>query len=169
MNDSIGHIVLVGAQREYANQRALAEKAIAQLSNEQLFETLDAEANSVAIIMKHVGGNLHSRWRDFLTTDGEKPDRDRDGEFLTPNDTRATVTAKWEQGWATLEATLQSLRPDDLLTLVSIRGESLPAVQQLYRSLAHTAQHCGQIILLAKHLAGAQWRTLSIPRAQSPR
>lgn len=168
MNDQLGSVVIAGVQREFANQRQLAEKAIAQLSDEHLFALLDAEANSIAIIMKHVGGNLHSRWTDFLTTDGEKPDRKRDEEFIAVTDTRASVTILWERGWNTLDATLQSLSPADLVKPVSVRGEALPAVQQMNRSLAHTAQHCGQIILLAKHLAGAQWRTLSIPRAQSP-
>src|SRR4026208_1055486 len=147
MNDQLGSVVIEGLRREYANQRKLAEKAIAQLKDDQMFGIIDDEANSVAVIMKHVGGNLRSRRTDFLTTDGEKPDRKRDEEFVASRDTRASVTAMWERGWGALDATLETLHPEDLVKPVSVRGEALPAIQQIHRNLAHTAQHCGQIIL----------------------
>jgi Protein of unknown function (DUF1572) len=149
-------------------QRALAEKAAAQVDDAGMFATLDAESNSIAVVMQHVGGNLRSRFTDFLTTDGEKPDRDRDGEFLTvAGQARADVMARWEAGWRTLEHTLGTLRAEDLLRTVTIRGEPMLVVQALGRSLAHVAQHAGQVVLLAKHQAGERWQTLSIARGQS--
>lgn len=167
MNDPIGVTLITDVAREFANQRRLAERAIAQLSDQQLFQPLDADANSVAVIMKHVGGNLRSRWTDFRTTDGEKPDRNRDGEFEGADETRASVEGTWQTGWARLEAALASLTPEDLLNEIRIRGEPHSVIQALNRSLAHTAQHVGQIILVAKHLRGAEWQTLSIPRGKS--
>jgi hypothetical protein len=167
MNDQIGKLWLTDVHREFSNQRKLADRAIAQLTPDQLFETLDADANSVAVVMKHVGGNLRSRWTDFLTTDGEKPDRNRDGEFVSEADTAASIAAVWDAGWAALDATLDGLRQEDLTAQVRIRGEATPVIQALNRSLAHTAQHVGQIIMLAKHLKGSDWKTLSIPRGKS--
>src|SRR5690606_5792830 len=124
--------------------------------------------NSVAVLMKHVGGNLRSRWTGFLTTDGEKPDRDRDSEFaIGPDDSRDRILDRWQEGWRCLEDALRSLDPADLERTVHIRGEPHTVPQALHRSLAHTAQHTGQIVLLAKHLCGSAWRTLSIPRGQS--
>jgi hypothetical protein len=166
MNNDAGAALLVDVRRVFEGQRKLAERAVAQLSDEQIFHVLDGEANSVAVIMKHVGGNLRSRWTDFLTTDGEKPDRNRDGEFVSERDTRATIEAVWGSGWQVLDETLSSLSSDDLLRSVSIRGETLTVLAAINRSLAHSAQHVGQIILLAKHLAGPEWQTLSIPRAK---
>ena len=149
-------------------QRTLVERAIAQVDERALFATLDAESNSIAIILQHMGGNLRSRFTDFLTSDGEKPDRDRDGEFLTiAGAARADIEARWNVGWQVLTRTLESLTPADLLRTVTIRGESMLVVQALGRSLAHMAQHAGQVVLLAKHLAGERWQTLSIPRGQS--
>lgn len=169
MNEELGRLMLTDIVREYANQRGLAERAVAQLSDEEVFRALDGESNSVAVLMKHVGGNLRSRWTDFLTADGEKADRNRDGEFEAGGETRDVVMTIWNRGFATLEASLQSLQPADLQKSITIRGESLPVVQALHRNLAHTSQHCGQIILLAKHWRGADWKTLSIPRKrQSP-
>ena len=167
MNDQIGQLLINDVRREFANQRKLAERAIAQLNGRDLFQTLDADANSVAVLMKHVGGNLRSRWTDFLTSDGEKPDRNRDGEFISESDTADSVAAVWTDGWAALDATLEALRPESLTAEVRIRGEAVPVIQALNRSLAHTAQHVGQIILLARHLKGAEWQTLSIPRGKS--
>lgn len=166
MND-LALLTITDAKREYANQRSSAEKAIAQVSDEDFFRALDDEANSIALIMKHVGGNLHSRWRDFLTTDGEKADRNRDGEFETGGETRDVVLGIWQRGFATLDASLDSLNPNDLLATITIRGESMPALQALHRSLAHTAHHCGQIVMLSKHWCGANWRTISMPRRKS--
>jgi len=150
---------------EFRKLKELADKAVQQVSDEAFFVTPDANSNSLAVIFKHVGGNLTSRWTDFLTTDGEKPDRDRDGEFdLGQQESRASVEAIWERGWARLFATLESLRADDLGHTVTIRGESYTALGATQRGLSHTAQHVGQIVYLAKHFAGEQWRTLSIPR-----
>lgn len=164
MDERIATLLLADMPRAFASQKDLADRAVAQLSDDDLFRVLDDESNSVAVIMKHVGGNLRSRWTDFLTTDGEKPDRNRDGEFEVATPSRAEIERVWEQGFETLFATLQSLRPVDLAATVHIRGEALPVIQALSRSLAHTAQHAGQIILLAKHWRGADWQTISIPR-----
>jgi len=145
-----------------------AEKAIAQVDDEHFFATLDPEANSIAIIMKHVAGNMRSRWTDFLTSDGEKPDRNRDGEFeIASNDTRAHVLAAWEDGWARVLSAVSSLEPDDLAKKVSIRGEEHTVVEAINRQVSHYSAHVGQIVLLAKHYAGAGWKTLSIPRGKS--
>jgi hypothetical protein len=148
--------------------KKLADGAIAQLSDEDVFRTIDPESNSVAIVMRHVGGNLRSRFTDFLTTDGEKPDRHRDGEFESPSGaTRESVTAEWEKGFATMRTAVGSLRPDDLVRDVFIRGERHSVVQALQRAITHLAYHVGQIVFLAKHLRSTSWRTLSIPRGQS--
>ena len=149
----------------FRRYRELGERALAQLDDEQLVATPDEESNSVAIIVKHIGGNLRSRWSDFLTTDGEKPDRNRDGEFvLGERATRDTVLAWWHDGWDALFTTLEALRPDDLLRRVTIRGEPHTVVQAINRSLGHVAYHVGQIVFLAKHLRSADWKTLSIPK-----
>ncbi len=140
---------------------------MAQISDEQFFQTIDEESNPVAAIVKHIGGNLRSRWTEFLTSDGEKPDRYRDTEFEPENDTRSNLDQLWETGWSTLFATLDSLRPDDLGKVVRIRGEDHTVVKALNRSLAHTASHVGQIVFLAKHLRAGEWETLSIPRNKS--
>jgi hypothetical protein len=153
------------ATREFRRLKGAADKAVAQIRPEDLFATLDAEANSIAIIMKHLAGNMRSRWTDFLTTDGEKPDRNRDTEFETaPADTRETLLARWEEGWRMLFEALGHLTPADLERTVHIRGEALNAMQAINRALCHCASHVGQIILLAKHFAGPAWQTLSVPR-----
>jgi hypothetical protein len=160
--------VIAEFRDRFRAQRTLAEKAVAQVDDRGMFAALDAESNSIAVVLQHVGGNLRSRFTDFLTTDGEKPDRDRDGEFLTiVGQTRVDVMARWETGWRALERTLETLRPEDLLRTVTIRGEPMLVVQALGRALAHVAQHAGQVVLLAKHQAGERWQTLSIPRGQS--
>ena len=142
-----------------------AERALAQVDDDAFFHALDAESNGLAVLIKHVGGNLRSRWTDFLTADGEKPTRDRDGEFeIGPGDTRERLMAGWEDGWRTLLGTIERLTPDDLDTKVAIRGESMAAQAAVQRALAHVAQHVGQIVLLSKHLAGPGWTTLTIPR-----
>jgi len=152
----------------FQSLRRQSERAAAQVSDDGFFATPDAETNSIAINLKHVGGNLRSRFTDFLTTDGEKPDRDRDGEFVVaPGETRADIEKRWADGWAALEGALASLTPDDLLRTIHIRGEAHTVLGALSRSLAHTASHTGQITLLAKHYAGDEWKTLSIPRGQS--
>jgi hypothetical protein len=153
---------------QFDKTKKLAEGAIRQVDDEDLFRAFDAEANSIAVIMRHVGGNLRSRFTDFLTTDGEKPDRHRDGEFEMPaGTTRETVEADWESGYKRLRATLESLTPDDLMRDVFIRGERHTVIEALQRATAHVAYHVGQIVFAAKLLRGANWRTLSIPRGQS--
>ncbi len=160
-------LTLESLRRRFAVYRAQAERALAQMDDAAFAERLGA-VDPAAILVKHIAGNLRSRWTDFLTTDGNKPDRDRDGEFeLTEADTREALMAAWAEGWGRLEATLDALTPDDLARTVTIRAEPLSAVDALMRSLAHTASHVGQIVLLAKHAAGDDWQTLSIPRGGS--
>jgi uncharacterized damage-inducible protein DinB len=167
MGDTGGHY-LDDVRQQFAAQRALAERAIAQLDEQQLFRSDGHDGNSVALLLQHVGGNLRSRWTDALTTDGEKPDRDRDAEFqLAEGTTIADLTARWHAGWRTLEDALAAFTPDDLLRTVTIRRQPLTLLQALQRSLAHTAQHVGQIVMLARRWKGADWQTLSIPRGRS--
>jgi hypothetical protein len=148
-------------------QKHLADRAIAQVTDEELFQTIDEESNSIAVVMRHVAGNLRSRFTDFLTTDGEKPDRHRDGEFEMPSGTtRETLVADWDSGFTRLLAALRELRSEDLLRDVFIRGERHSVVQALDRALTHLAYHVGQIVFLAKHLRSSTWRTLSIPKAK---
>jgi hypothetical protein len=148
--------------------KAQADKALAQTTDEAFFATLDPEANSIALIMKHVAGNMRSRWTDFLTTDGEKPDRDRDREFETAAaDTRASITAQWEDGWNRAFAAITSLSPADLAKTVRVRAEAHSVLEAINRQVSHYAAHVGQIVLLAKHYAGSNWQTLSIPRGKS--
>jgi len=145
-----------------------AEKALAQVDDRQLFAVLDPESNSIAIIMKHMSGNMRSRWTDFLTTDGEKPDRHRDTEFESDaEETRATIMARWEDGWSRFAGAIASLQPADLEKTITIRGERHTVVEAINRQLTHYAAHIGQIVLLAKHYAGPRWQTLSIPRGKS--
>lgn len=142
-----------------------SEKAVAQIDDRQFFALLDSEANSIALIMKHVAGNMRSRWTDFLTTDGEKPDRDRDSEFETgPGETRDVILAHWEDGWSRTLGAISSLEPEDLDKTVTIRGEPHTVLQAINRQVAHYALHAGQIVLLAKHFAGSRWQTLSLAR-----
>lgn len=160
--------VLDEALSGFRRFKKVADRALAQVSDQQFFTTLDAESNSVALIVKHLAGNLRSRWTDFLTTDGEKPDRRRDTEFvIEPGDTRASLMERWEASWQILSASLDSLTPDDLERTVTIRGEPHTVTQAINRQLTHFAYHVGQIVLLAKHFAGARWETLSIPRGKS--
>ncbi len=147
--------------------KKLAERAMAQVSDEQLFATLDEEANSIAIVVKHMAGNMRSRWTDFLTADGEKSTRNRDSEFLDPAPTREALVKDWENGWACVFAALEPLTDDDLDRTVTIRGEAHSVMQAINRQVAHYAHHIGQIVLLAKHYAGDQWQTLSVARNQS--
>lgn len=151
----------------FRSYKKLAENAMDQLSDEEFFQTIDAESNSIAIIVKHVGGNLGSRWTDFLTTDGEKPNRNRDGEFTEENDSRETVLGIWETGWNAVIFSLESLKVIDLDKTVRIRGEEFTVIRAINRSLSHTAYHVGQIVFLAKHLRSEKWKTLSIPKNKS--
>ena len=154
--------------RSLRGHKRLADDAIAQLSDDQFFALPDPESNSVAIIVKHIAGNLRSRFTNFLTTDGEKPDRNRDREFLMHNDAkREEILASWEQNWQLLFETINSLQPTDLERTVTIRGEPHSVLQAINRSVAHLAFHAGQITFLAKHWKGAEWKSLSVPKGQS--
>lgn len=145
----------------------LADRAMAQLTDDQLLAVLDSESNSIAIIVKHMSGNMRSRWQDFLTTDGEKPGRDRDAEFEDPPATRDALLAAWEAGWQCLFAALEPLSDEDMQRSVTIRGEAHSVMQTINRQVAHYAYHCGQILFLAKHLRSSEWQSLSIPRRKS--
>ena len=159
------HEDAVKAMRAY---KKLAEKAIAQLKDEEFFVTLDEEANSVAVIMKHIAGNAISRWTDFLTSDGEKPDRNRDMEFvIEAQTTKDDVLAYWERGWKCVFDAIEPLTVDDFEKTVLIRGEKHTIAQALNRQLMHNAYHIGQIVFLAKHFRSAEWTSLSIPRNRS--
>ncbi len=147
--------------------KQLAERAMEQVTDEQLFAALDEEANSIAVVVKHMAGNMRSRWTDFLTTDGEKPDRDRDSEFVAPPATRKGLLDVWEDGWARLFRALEPLSDADLGRTVTIRGEAHSVMQAVNRQLAHYAHHVGQIVMLAKHFAHDRWQSLSVPRNRS--
>lgn len=144
--------------------KKLAERAMEQVTDEQLFMSLDEESNSIGIIVKHMAGNMRSRWTDFLTTDGEKPDRHRDTEFVDAPATRAELLKVWEDGWALVFAALEPLSDTDLGRTVTIRGEAHSVMQAVNRQIAHYAHHVGQIVFLAKHFAHDRWQSLSIPR-----
>jgi hypothetical protein len=167
MTDIATHY-LEEAERQFRGHKRMAEGAMTQLRDEDFFVVLDPEANSVAILVKHLAGNMRSRFTDFLTSDGEKPDRFRDREFeLNPATTRADVMKWWEEGWACVLAAIESLKPEDVMRTVTIRGEPHTALQAINRQIAHYAQHTGQIVFLAKHLRSNEWKTLSIPRGKS--
>ncbi len=154
----------IGIFRYY---KKLGERAIEQVSDDQLFAVLDGEMNSMAVIVKHMAGNMRSRWTDFLTSDGEKPGRDRDEEFSNPPATREALLEIWEDGWQRLLGTLESLSDADLGRSVTIRGEAHSVMQAINRQVAHYSYHCGQIVFLAKHLSSDRWQTLSVPRGKS--
>ena len=151
----------------FHSYKKLGEGALAQVSDEQLFTMLDPEMNSIAIIVKHMAGNMRSRWTDFLTSDGEKPDRNRDYEFEAPPQTRAEVIQLWAEGWKCVFAALEPLSDADMSRSVVIRGEAHSVMQAIHRQIAHYACHVGQIVFLAKHLQHAQWQSLSVPRGKS--
>jgi len=155
--------------RQMRGHKRLAEGAMAQLKDNELFITLDPESNSIAVIVKHMSGNMRSRFTDFLSTDGEKPDRHRDQEFeLNPGTiTRADLTKWWEDGWARVFAAIEALKPDDVMRKVTIRGEPHTVMQAINRQIAHYAQHTGQIVFMAKHIRSSKWKTLSVPRGKS--
>jgi len=147
--------------------KRLADNAIAQVPDEALFTTPDAESNSIAIIVKHLAGNMRSRWTDFLASDGEKPGRNRDSEFEAPPKTRGELMALWEPGWKLVFDAMAPLTETDLARRTQIRGEAHSVVQAINRNLTHTVYHVGQIVYLAKHFAGANWKPLTIPRGKS--
>ena len=155
-------------RRQLRGHKRMAESAMTQLDDKEFFATIDPESNSVAILAKHIAGNARSRFTDFLSTDGEKPDRFRDQEFeISANTSREEVMRWWEEGWSIVFSTLDSLKPEDVSRTITIRQEPHTVMQALNRALGHYAQHVGQIVLLAKHLRSSQWRTLSIPRGKS--
>jgi len=163
-----GSIFLAEALRTFRGYKARAEEAFAQLRAEDWFRLIDPEANSIAIIVKHMAGNMRSRWTDFLTSDGEKPNRDRDSEFvLDRSTTPEQVMEWWNQGWQLVFATLQSLSSEDVEKKIAIRGQKYSVLEAINRQVAHYAEHIGQMILLAKHFRGAEWKSLSIPKGQS--
>ena len=154
--------------RQLRKLKDLADKAMAQIRDENFFSTLDAESNSIAVIVKHMAGNMRSRWTDFLTSDGEKPDRQRDLEFeIEVRDSKESLLKRWEIGWRCVFDALTPLKPEDLGKTVVIRGEPHSVIQAINRQLTHYAYHVGQIVFLAKHAAGPRWQSLSVPRRKS--
>jgi hypothetical protein len=167
MSDAATHY-LEEARRQLRGHKRMGEGAMSQLRDEDFFVTIDPEANSVAILVKHMSGNMRSRFSDFLNSDGEKPDRFRDREFeIGPATTRGEVMIWWEEGWGYVFGALDPLKPEDVMRTVTIRGEPHTVLQAVNRQIAHYAQHIGQIVLLAKHLRASEWKTLSIPRGKS--
>ncbi|UCC45327.1 MAG: DUF1572 family protein [Candidatus Zixiibacteriota bacterium] len=150
---------------QYRGHKDQCERAAAQVSDDSILAVIGP--HSIAILMKHIGGNLRSRWRDFLTTDGEKRDRNRESEFTDAGETRASVLEKWEEGWRVAFASLAALQPTDLERKVTIRGQALSVVQAIHRNLCHVAYHTGQIVLLARYFVGEDWQTLSVAPGQS--
>jgi uncharacterized protein DUF1572 len=165
MAETVASLYLREVASRLRSLKDLADRALTQVRDEDLLVTLDPESNSLAALLLHLGGNLRSRWTDFLTTDGEKPDRDRDSEFEPGASlSREDLLARWEDGWGRLFATLAALTEEDLTRTVTIRAEPHSVIQAIERSLSHASYHVGQIVFLAKHLAGGGWQTLSVPR-----
>ena len=169
MTDDVGRVYLDEVQRQFRGNKRQAEAALAQLSDEEFFRApADPESNSIAILVKHLAGNMRSRFTDFLTSDLEKPWRHRDQEFeMSAGATREQIMQAWEAGWKTVFEALGALAPADLVRTVTVRGESYAALQAINRQIAHYAHHIGQIVFWAKHMKGAAWKTLSIPRGMS--
>lgn len=155
------------ALKSFRNYKKLAERAIEQISDEEFFALIDPEANSIAVVIKHIAGNLHSRWRDFLTSDGEKDDRDRDTEFELSDDSREKLMEFWETGWQTLFDNIEPLTGEDFSRTITIRSEPHSVVEAINRQLTHYSYHVGQIVLLAKHFRSTGWKTLSVPKNRS--
>lgn len=155
------------ALRSFRNYKKMAERAIEQVSDEEFFAQIDADANSIALVVKHIAGNLRSRWTDFLTSDGEKDFRKRDTEFELIGDTRESLMHFWEAGWKTLFDAVEPLTADDFSRVVTIRGEPHTVIEAINRQLTHYTYHIGQIVLLAKHFRSAEWKTLSVPKGRS--
>ena len=169
MNDqTLGAHFLEDALRTFRDYQKLAEGAFAQIDDADLFRTIDQESNSIAVNMKHMAGNMISRWTDFLTTDGEKPERNRDLEFvMLPETSKADILAYWDRGWKCVFDAVEPLTPEDLLRTVRIRGEDHTVIQAINRQIAHYAYHVGQIVYLAKHFKSSDWQTLSVPKNKS--
>jgi hypothetical protein len=167
-DDGLAHLYLADVIAQFTKLKELAERAIARVSDRQLTETLDADGNSIAALIQHMAGNLRSRWTDFLTTDGEKPDRDRDAEFeVAAGIDRAHLLGRWQEGWSRLLETLAGLTPADLRRTVYVRAEPHSVPQAIHRQMTHHAYHVGQLVLLAKHFAAGGWESLSVPRGKS--
>lgn len=164
----VGQAFLEDAIRQFHGQKKLVERAIAQIPDPALFSALDEHSNSIAVLIRHMSGNMISRWTDFLVSDGEKPNRNRDSEFeVAAGETRQSLLARWEIGWQRLFEAVGALSPEDLTREVRIRGEPHGVVKAINRQLTHYAYHAGQIVFLAKHHAGSAWVSLSIPRGES--
>jgi uncharacterized damage-inducible protein DinB len=158
---------LQDSQDVFRYYKNLAERAMAQVTDEQFCAALDGEMNSIAVIVKHMAGNMRSRWTDFLTSDGEKPDRNRDAEFTEGHESRESMLSVWEEGWQCLFEALEPLSDEDLERTITIRGEAHSVMQAINRQIAHYSYHCGQIVFLAKHFQHARWQSLTVPRNQS--
>jgi hypothetical protein len=168
MNETLAEEYLADAISSFRAYKKLADKSIAQVTDEELFVTLDEESNSIAVVMKHMAGNMISRWTDFLTSDGEKPDRNRDMEFVIESTTtRDDVIAYWERGWKCVFDAIEPLTPADFARRVTIRWQEHTIVQAINRQLTHYSYHIGQIVFLAKHFRSSEWQSLSIPRNRS--
>ena len=165
---SLGQHYLDDALKWFRYYKQLGERAIAQISDEDFFRTIDEESNSIAVNIKHIAGNMLSRWTDFLTTDGEKPERNRDLEFvMLPETTKEEMLTYWERGWQVTFEAIEPLTAEDLMRTVTIRGQDHTVVQAINRQMAHYAYHVGQIVYLAKHFKSSEWRSLSVPRNKS--
>ncbi|GAB4315626.1 MAG: DUF1572 family protein [Candidatus Zixiibacteriota bacterium] len=165
---SIGTLYLNDVRTLFLRYRDLAERAMRQISDDAFFHIVEADGNSIAIIVKHIAGNIRSRWTDMLTSDGEKPDRNRDAEFeIDADTTREQLMEIWDRSWGILFATLDSLKADHLTQTIRIRNEPHTVLEAINRQLTHYANHVGQIITLARQAQGADWESLSIPRGQS--
>jgi hypothetical protein len=167
MDTSPGTVYLSDISGGFRRLKDMAERAVDQVDEAHFFTALDPESNSIGTLMKHVAGNLRSRWTDFLASDGEKPWRNRDAEFEHAGETRADMLERWEAGWDLLFQSLEQLTEVDLVRTVYVRGEALSVISAINRQFSHQAYHVGQIVLLAKHFAGGSWETMSIPRGQS--
>ena len=169
MDQQVGAAYLTEVVRVLRQYKQLADRAVSQAGPAAVFRQLDAESNSIAVLLRHMAGNMRSRWTDFLTTDGEKPDRNPDAEFeLEAGMTLDRLRADWEDGWRRLFGAIEALGPDDLLRTVTIRGAPLTVLQAIERAAAHYAYHVGQVVSLAKHLRAGAWETLTVPRRKGP-
>ncbi|MBM3463266.1 MAG: DUF1572 domain-containing protein [Armatimonadetes bacterium] len=162
-SEFLHHCFIASARSEFRKIRGMAEKALAQVGDDELYYRLNPSQNCIAVVMRHVAGNMRSRFTDFLTTDGEKPWRNRDQEFVEVRTSRDALVADWEDGWTRLFHTLSSLEPGDLVRTITVRGEPMPALEAFHRQMGHYGYHVAQIVLIAKHIRGEQWHTLTIP------
>lgn len=163
----VAHVFLQESIRAFENMKKLADQAFAQAADEHFYQILDEESNSLEVLIKHMHGNMLSRWVDFLTSDGEKETRERDKEFESSRCSREELISLWEEGWKALFDALDALTPEDVLRIVRIRGQELTVIQGIQRQVSHYGYHVGQIVFLSKHFASQSWKTLSIARGQS--